>query len=134
MVDFWAHELRELWSENERFIEHIKDHTWEDERSIHLLISEILNVQHIWTYRLLGLQPESDRSDKMPSAYWSELNQQNYLHGLSLLKDLEDVESAKAMEQWRIMQHIIKEVVYIRGRLLEKFQLSHQPILSTKFD
>lgn len=139
MTDFFSEQFERLASENEELIQYIFAEKIENDHLISQLVSGFINIHHIWICRLTQISPDSQETDVMPHEYWIALNRDNSLQTLELLKftDLnaeiswtgnDDLSPSAAS----VLQHIIKECVYSRGRIAQRLQELGLPYSSMK--
>lgn len=75
---FFAEQLEKDVVINERWVQLLEDHEDDLTAEIRLLVSQLINAQHIWNCRLQGAIPESDLNDLMPVHHWKQLIRANY--------------------------------------------------------
>ncbi|MCH2230332.1 MAG: hypothetical protein MK105_08305 [Crocinitomicaceae bacterium] len=95
------------------------------------MMSHIVNVHHIWIYRVLGLPPESFSWDKLPIDYWEKLHQENYLKTIDYLEKNETYEKVNyhseegvifTKETIDILYHILNHSNYHRGQIAKSLR------------
>lgn len=139
MTLFFTDQFERLASENEELIQFVLSENKGGDHLIGQLISELLNTHHIWNCRLLQILPDSGENDRLPVDFWIALNKDNHLQTLELLKFTDLQSSVNWMGEERmeetvasILQHIIKECVYIKGRIAQRLQELDIPYSSMK--
>lgn len=139
MIHFFTEQFERLASENEELIQFVLAEELKNDHLIGQLLSQLINTHHIWNCRLLGQMPDSEENDRMPSDFWIALNKDNHLQTIELLKFTD----LNASIQWHgeeeisesvssILQHIIKECVYARGRINQRMHELGVPYSSMK--
>lgn len=122
---------------NKKWIEHLVAH--EDNLSPYILksMSHIINVHHIWIYRVQQKKQESFTWDVLPIDFWHKLTQENYLQTVEFLENIDLTEKVnyhdeEGVEMERetvdILYHILQHNTYHRGQIAHELRSLNLPV------
>ena len=122
---------------NKKWIEHLAEH--EDNLSPYILksMSHIINVHHIWIYRIQQKKQESFTWDVLPVDFWLKLAQENYRQTLEFIENIDFKEKInyhdeEGVEMERetvdILYHILQHNTYHRGQIALELRNLNLPV------
>jgi len=139
VIDFFEREFLKNASEMEGLIRFVEESETEKDHLIEMFFSQILNLHHIWLKRLNHRKPEVEEMDKMPVEYWVQLNRSNHQDTFEFLKFVDWTEvfnrsnSEMNVLAENILQHILKQSVFLRGRIEQRLLELNKPFLSANY-
>ena len=135
--DFFKDKFEYDFLSNKKWIEHLAEH--EEKLSPYILksMSHIINVHHIWIYRIQQKKQESFTWDLLPIDFWLKLAQENYLQTIEFLENIDFEEKInyhdeEGVEMERetidILYHILQHNTYHRGQIAHELKSLNLPV------
>lgn len=126
MFDFFRERFEYMHQLNLGWIHHLTKADLPLPVEVEAIISNILNINHIWAHRMIGTVAESELDDRQPEHYWEALEIDNgrawELFFLSLENGI--IETKHPSEETDVEQemsvllfHALKENAYLIGQL-----------------
>ncbi len=127
---------------NQKWIEHLLTHEDHISPYIQKSMSHIINVHHIWIFRMQEKRQESFTWDLLPSDYWLKLAQENYLQTIDFIEQIDTLQKVNyhneegvpmEKETIDILYHILNHSTYHRAQISHELRTLNLPVPSFNF-